>query len=174
MVTMSFGNTELKNAMDINLQQLLDKNFQNDPSSNGKINIIGNVNYENINFNFTFSKNDFPIMENSTNILNNNNSPEGRKKSLKKKEKSPSHQQYSLTEIEKKEKPLNPSVTGYNNIDLRETPTFNLPMKNLKEQSEKSEKSIIKPPNLQSPDFLLQDLMEGFSFNDFFCILFDF
>lgn len=64
---MSFGKTGLEKAMGIDIQQLLDKGFHNNNTNNHnigqqdhKINIIGNVNYENINFNFTFSKNDFP------------------------------------------------------------------------------------------------------------------
>jgi hypothetical protein len=65
-LNMSFGNKELQKAMGIDIQQILDKelnnknsNTHNEEGSTGKnINIIGNVNYENINFNFTFAKNE--------------------------------------------------------------------------------------------------------------------
>lgn len=58
-LTMSFGNKEFQKALGIDIQQLLNNKGLNDEAngtSGNNINIIGNVNYENINFNFTFSK----------------------------------------------------------------------------------------------------------------------
>ena len=65
ILSMSFGKEGFENALGIDIKHLIDKGLNNnfkknapEDSSGKNINIIGNVNYENINFNFTFSNND--------------------------------------------------------------------------------------------------------------------
>ena len=88
VVTMSFGNSELKQALGLDIQQIIHKGLKKEEGSAGNINIIGNVNYENINFNFTFSKNDFASQEKDAKNNENPNIHHGfvRRKSAKKKE----------------------------------------------------------------------------------------
>ena len=107
-LTMSFGNKDFQKALGFDIQQLLDKGLNNkalteDTSAGNNINIIGNVNYENINFNFTFAKTENPEEK----IQNTSKSPLPKRKLINAKEKEkPANQDqsefrspYSETEI---------------------------------------------------------------------------